>query len=424
MRLAASYAPDTVVLISPHTEMYADYFHIPSQARAAGDLSQFGAPDVKVDVCCDREYVDALSSRAYRQNLPAGPLGAKNTRLDHASVIPLAFLTAEYDDFKLVRVGLSGLGPLEHYRLGQLIAGVSEALGRKTLIIASGDLSHRLKSDGPYGYAEEGLLFDKAVTESLRGGDFLKLLQIDPDFAQAAGECGLRAFQVMAGALDKKRVRSDLMSYEGPFGVGYAVAFFDAPEDDGARDIGRQYEEAQREKTQAARKEEDPFVRLARHALESYVRNKTMPKMPGELPDVLTKERAGAFVSLKKHGMLRGCIGTVGPTEKSLAQEIMRNAVSAGTADPRFDPVRQDELDALIYSVDVLKAPERIASACELDVKRYGVIVESGGRRGLLLPDLEGVDTPEQQIEIAKQKAGIGPNEKTALYRFEVVRHK
>jgi AmmeMemoRadiSam system protein B len=227
MRRAASFAPDTVVLISPHAEMYADYFHISPGQRATGDLTQFGAPDVKIDACYDSAFVNALSSLAYGKNLPAGTLGAKNTRLDHASVIPLAFLSAEYTGFKLVRIGLSGLGASEHYRLGRLISDVCENLGRKTLVIASGALSHRLKAVGPYGYAEEGPAFDKTVVDCLRTGDFLKLLEIAPDFAEAAGECGLRAFQIMAGTLDKRNVKSDLLSYEGPFGVGYCVAFFE-----------------------------------------------------------------------------------------------------------------------------------------------------------------------------------------------------
>lgn len=423
MRHAASFTPDTVVLISPHAEMYADYFHISPDARAAGDLARFGAPEVKIDVCYDRAYVNALSSLAYGDNLPAGTLGAKNTRLDHASVIPLAFLSAEYTGFKLVRIGLSGLGASEHYRLGRLIADVSENLGRKTLVIASGDLSHRLKEDGPYGYAQEGPAFDKTVVDCLRAGDFLTLLEIAPDFAEAAGECGLRAFQIMAGALDKKRVESNLMSYEGPFGVGYCVAFFEPDGEDASRDIGRQYEKAQHEKIRSSRLKEDSFVRLARQTLEFWVQSGALMALPDGLPGELTDQQAGAFVSIKKNGMLRGCIGTTAPTEATLAEEIMRNAISAGTADPRFDPVHNDELKNLVYSVDVLSAAEPIASERELDVKRYGVIVQSGYRRGLLLPDLEGVDTPQQQIAIAKQKAGICPDEKTLLYRFEVERH-
>ncbi len=132
-------------------------------------------------------------------------------------------------------------------------------------------------------------------------------------------------------------------------------------------------------------------------------------KLPDGLPEELTKTRAGAFVSIKKNGTLRGCIGTFEPTQASVAEEILCNAVSAASHDPRFDPVTEEELPELVYSVDVLSSPEPIASSDQLDVRRYGVIVQNGDRRGLLLPDLAGVGTVEEQISIARKKAGIGP---------------
>ena len=135
------------------------------------------------------------------------------------------------------------------------------------------------------------------------------------------------------------------------------------------------------------------------------------------------KMRAGAFVSIHSHGRLRGCIGTIAPTTRCVAQEIIRNAVSASTQDPRFAPITEDELKWLEVSVDVLGEPEKIDSADQLDVKRYGVIVSCGSRRGLLLPDLDGVDTPAQQISIALQKGGIREHENYQLERFEVIRH-
>ena len=150
---------------------------------------------------------------------------------------------------------------------------------------------------------------------------------------------------------------------------------------------------------------------------------KQLDTLPDNLPDEMTARSAGAFVSLHAHGQLRGCIGTTGPTTESVAWEIVQNAVSACSRDPRFAPVRVDELDSLEYSVDVLGVPEVVSSPAELDIKRYGVIVSCGGRRGLLLPDLEGVDTVAQQIDIARQKGGISSWERYTLERFEVVRH-
>lgn len=167
----------------------------------------------------------------------------------------------------------------------------------------------------------------------------------------------------------------------------------------------------------------DPFVNLAKLTLENYVRTGKIIDIPDGLPEDMLNRKAGVFVSLKRNGGLRGCIGTIMPTTDSIAEEIIQNAISAGTHDPRFYPVQDKELPEIAYSVDVLSDAEQIDSIDKLDVKRYGVIVRSGRRSGLLLPDLEGVDTPEHQVMIALQKAGISPDEEFYLERFEVIRH-
>jgi AmmeMemoRadiSam system protein A len=165
-----------------------------------------------------------------------------------------------------------------------------------------------------------------------------------------------------------------------------------------------------------------PLVRLAKETIESYVHDGTIPQ-PKELTPEM-RERAGVFVSLKVGGILRGCIGTFDPLKANVAEEVITNAINSATRDPRFSPVTPAELADLEYSVDVLTKPEPVTSEAELDPERYGVIVECGGRRGLLLPDLEGVDTVAQQIEICRSKAGILPDEPVKLYRFEVRRYK
>lgn len=168
--------------------------------------------------------------------------------------------------------------------------------------------------------------------------------------------------------------------------------------------------------------ESDRLVSLARDTVEEYVRTGRVTSIPVPIPPELEMQ-AGAFICLKKHGQLRGCIGTIEPTQPNLAAEIVMNAISASTRDPRFEPVDVDELDDLEYSVDILSAPEQVDGLEDLDPKMYGVIVESGYKRGLLLPDLEGVDTVEDQVMIAMHKAGIHSDEPVTLYRFEVRRH-
>jgi len=165
-----------------------------------------------------------------------------------------------------------------------------------------------------------------------------------------------------------------------------------------------------------------PLVQLAKDTTETYVRHGKTIQPPKELTPEMEK-RAGTFVSIHKHGMLRGCIGTIEPTQANVAQEVIQNAISAATRDPRFPEITPEELADLDIKVDVLGEPEPVESLEELDPRRYGVIVESGRKRGLLLPDLEGVDTVEQQVAIALRKAWISPDEPIELYRFEVVRY-
>lgn len=165
------------------------------------------------------------------------------------------------------------------------------------------------------------------------------------------------------------------------------------------------------------------LVKLAKDTVETYIREERIIPPPEKLTSEMS-EKAGVFVSIKKRGELRGCIGTFLPTTKNVACEIIQNAISAATQDPRFLPINHSELQELEYSVDVLSEPEKVRGPKDLDPIKYGIIVKSGNRRGLLLPDLEGVDTVEEQIRIAKLKAGILPQEDVELYRFEVRRYK
>lgn len=169
--------------------------------------------------------------------------------------------------------------------------------------------------------------------------------------------------------------------------------------------------------------EMDCRVKLGLAAIRAYVTRREVLSVPPDTPEELLRDRAGVFVCLKEDGQLRGCIGTIEPSRPSIAEEIIANAISAAVRDPRFTPVREDELDDLACSVDVLAQAQECALE-GLDPRRYGVIVESGPRRGLLLPDLEGVDTVEDQVSIARRKAGIDPHEPVKLYRFEVIRYE
>lgn len=427
MRAAAEMRPDTIVIISPHATAYDDFFHISPGAGAEGNFAAFGHPEISIGIEYDEEFVRVLSSTASEKNIPAGTLGEKNPALDHGTMIPLFFLSEYLGDAptKFVRIGIAGLPAHTHALLGQAIAATAKRLGRRTICIASGDLSHRLMEGGANGFAPEGAEFDELCTAFMKTGDFLSLLQIPGSFAEAAGHCGLNGLWVLAGALDRAATDAKLHSYEAPFGVGYAVASFTVTGRDAGTDYAARLVRAEDAAIAELRAAEDDYVRLARMSIEHFVRTHSFASLPSDLPQELIEKRAGAFVSIKKYGKLRGCIGTFLPAQKTLAEEIFYNAVSAAAHDGRFEPIEEHELNRLVYSVDVLSMPEPIESAAQLNPKIYGVIVKSltDNRRGLLLPDLAGIDTAEDQIAIAREKARIQPKEAIALARFTVERH-
>lgn len=417
--------PETIVVISPHTVAYSDYFHIAPGEMATGNFGQFGAPQVKFEVTYDQELAQKLAAVAAEAKIPAGMEGEREKTLDHGIMVPLYFINQAYQNYRLVRLGFSGMPLPMHYHYGMLLKKAIEQLGRRAVIIASGDLSHKLKKSGPYGLSPYGAKYDERVIQALGKANFLDLLLLPSLLCSEAAECGHRSFTIMAGAWDRQQVQAKLLSYEGPFGVGYGVCSFYPGEQEDSRNFLDQYATSYAQAVNKKRQQEDAYITLARHAIESYVREGKTIKVAPDLPQEMLQAKAGAFVSLHSNGSLRGCIGTIGPMRDNLAAEIIHNAISAATQDPRFLEVKPKELKDLSISVDVLGAIEKIATASQLDTKRYGVIVTKGSRTGLLLPNLEGIDSVEQQIAIARQKAGIGETEEgVQLSRFEVIRHE
>jgi len=393
----AELAPETIIITSPHAPAFYNGFFMRAGVSISGDLSAFRVSGVRETAEIDTE----LCAEIFRlSKLPISSSEKYGEKMDHATLIPLRFIHKRYKNFKIVVIGISGLGARKHYELGKTIDKAVRNLKRKAVFIASGDLSHVLKVDGPYGFKREGPEFDKLIIEILSSGKLKELFNISDKLCEKAAQCGLKSFQIMAGALSSYEIESEFYSYEGTFGVGYGIVAF------------------------SAREKNDPYIKLAEKTIEEYIRHGIRPELSEDIPKELLENRAGVFVTLHKNGDLRGCIGTIEPVRASIAEEIISNAVSAATEDPRFRPVKESELDEIVISVDVLKPAEKISSISELDPQRYGVIVSRGFRRGLLLPMLEGIDTAEKQVDIARQKAGIYKDEPYELHRFEVIRHE
>jgi AmmeMemoRadiSam system protein A/AmmeMemoRadiSam system protein B len=422
-KIVGRFRPDTIIVSSPHSVMYADYFHLSPKKKASGSFSRFGAPGVSFDQQYDEQLVQEICRRAERENFPAGILGERDPQLDHGTMVPLHFIEKYHKDFKLVRVSLSGLSLSEHYHFGQLIQQAVNALGRRAVFVGSGDLSHKLQTYGPYGFDESGPEYDRRIMKVMASGRFGELFDFEETFLDKAAECGHRSFVIMAGALDGLKVKAEMLVHQDVTGVGYGICTYLAEGSDENRHFLQQYQKEVLRRMEERKQNEDPYVALARRAIEAWVRDRKKLNLPPDLPADMATRKAATFVSLHKDGMLRGCIGTLFPTASCVGQEIINNAISACSRDPRFSPVREEELPYLEISVDVLSESEKINSRDELDVRKYGIIVSDGYRQGVLLPDLDGVDSVDQQISIALRKAGIDEDEDFSIERFEVVRH-
>jgi len=314
---------------------------------------------------------------------------------EHSIEVQLPFLQYFKPDIRLVPIILSYYSAAAYKEIGKEIAQAIKDLNRKAVIIASSDMTH-------YEPQQIAQRKDTQAIEAILDLNEDELLKRVEELQISM--CGYApVVTLICAAKQLGATRAELVRYQtsgdttGDYSavVGYAGIIITGM---------------------------SPLVELARKTVETFV-NEGKVAEPGKLTAEMRK-RAGVFVSIHKSGMLRGCIGTFEPTQDNVAREVIANATSSATRDPRFPPVAPGELNDLDYSVDVLTKPEPIDSQDQLDPKNYGVIVEAGSRRGLLLPDLEGVDTVDYQIDICRQKAGIAPDEPIKLYRFEVRRYK
>jgi len=416
--------PDTIIFITPHNVIYDDYFHISPGDGIKGSCPQLGTRHVKLSLKYDLNFAAVTSSVSGKYGISAKTLGEKKAPFDHGVMVPLWFINRRYSQFKAMRISPSNLDERAHYRMGQALSEAAANIGRRTVIIASGNLSRDLNEKADEGYVEEALEYDKEMVKIFTSGDFSKLFTIPHSLRDSADPCGHNVFTMLAGCLDRRLIRAEMFSYENSLGEGYAVASFTPGPYDERRNFMEQTEHTQRRLVVQARSDEDSYCVLARRALEHSVLHGITLQMPAGLPRDMLTTRAGVFVSLYVDGMLRGAAGALDPTTMHVAAEIVKYAVAAGQADKRFPAVTINELSSLVYKVDVIGSPEVVTSLAQLDVKRYGLIITSKDTWGVMLPNQPSIETPEQQIAAVKKRVGIPADAPIRLERFEVMRHE
>lgn len=391
--------PDALVLISPHMPRHHHAFGLASQVR--GDLAAFDCPEAAINLPSApalRQRVESFGSRAglHFHDTSHAPL-------DHGATVPLWFLAeAGWNGPTLVL----GIGQGTGNQLGALGDTLREAardLGLRIAVVASGDMSHRLTPDAPCGHHPRAADSDAAFIRLLRAGRYDEISRMDPTLLELAAEDATETTRIAVAAAKGDTTGHRVLSYEGPFGVGYGVALLcHHPATHG---LGAD------------------LLQIARMSLESAVRG--IPHPPPDPKSGPLTARHGVFVTLHRDtGELRGCIGTLAPHYAHVAEETWLMAREAALSDSRFAPVEPAELDHLVIDVSVLSAPEPVDSVEDLDPARYGVIVRSpDGRCGTLLPDIPGIDSPREQVAIARRKAGIRPDEGVRLERYSIAKY-
>jgi len=406
--------PETVVLISPHTPRRRGAFAIWAGGRLSGSLAQFGAPETAVDLPGDEPLAATIAEEAGSRSVDVWWL--RDAQLDHGAVVPLWHLADAGWRGPTVLIGLNYPGEPGLVELGEAIADASQRAGRCVAVVASGDMSHRLQPGAPAGFHPRAKEFDCAFIECLRAGDYRKLPDFDSELLDLAAEDALDSTLVAASAVNWNATGHEVLSYEGPFGVGYGVAILHQPASESASASihGTGAHESDVTETGKA------LLRVARRSIEAAFRGDT--KEPAIVAEGILGERRGVFVTIRgPRRELRGCVGTLIPRFVNTAEETWHVARDAAFRDGRFVPVGAHELGQLLFEVSVVLPLEEVASTAELDPRRYGVVIATeDGRSGVLLPDVKGVETVEQQLTLARHKGGIGEFEPVRIQRFAV----
>ena len=328
--------PSTVILSTPHAPSFRDFVYLHDSEILSGDFAAFGSPELKFTYHNNKELYSLISEKASLYGISAGGLSASlkkqygiSDHLDHGALVPLCFIEKELEDFRLVCISTPFLTLPELYEFGKCIREAVSETDERVVFVASGDLSHRLTEDAPAGYNPKGKEYDEYLVDKIRNGDIQGLLKTEENFLEKAGECGTRSIAMMYGALHGEKLNSEIYSYEGPFGVGYLIAKINVLE-------GKESDPEEKALSGGDDRMESDYVKLARETLETYVKNHKKLDIPEWAPPEFKTKRAGVFVSLKKHGMLRGCIGTIGPVRVNIAEEIINNAIKFGDSGPEI----------------------------------------------------------------------------------------
>lgn len=419
----AKEKPHTIILVNKHGNVFEDAVSLDYTPRLKGKLTVSGE-ETAVEKECDMGLLEEINRRSGREKLPVYLVNDRSVEefgirqeLSDASLTALYYIHKVYSDFKIVQITAGDISRSELYRIGMIVREAVEANGKSAFMITSADQSDRLSSENE-GIREAALAYDAEMTENLADDQYLPILEMQPSLITKADAAGYDPIVLMLGCFEKIRTQTSVLSYETAAGTGYLCAesrFLLEDHDFIIPGVLEQYEEKLRLEKEALLKNESELIKMIRAAAALWVTEQRRLDFPTyctliedqDLKQQLQNQQAGVFVTVMKNDRIRGCMGSITPFGSNIGEAFIHYTIEALSYDPRFMPVEPDELDSLTYTADILERPEDVEETDELDPSVFGLVVEQGVHRSVLLPGLPDITTAAQQIEQGKEKAGI-----------------
>lgn len=423
----AKAKPDTIVLITKQGNVFEDAVGVDYASRLSGSWklsAEAGSEEISMEKECDMGLLEEINRRAGREELPVFMVNERSAEefgisqeLSPAAFIPLYYIDRVFPDYKIVQLTAGDLSPEVLYQVGMIVREASEANGKDVFVLACADLSTNLASDDPV-YAEASADYDGRVQADLADADYLSLMQLRPNIIRDAGAEDHDVMLMILGMFEKIKTESKVLSFEDVEGTGSLCSvstFMIDDKDFVVPSLLAVYEDRAAREREALRAGEHEILKMIRAASNLWVREQRKLDFPTyaslindqSLREELESRQAGVFVTVMKDGKLRGCMGSINPFGDNIGEAFINYTIEALSYDPRFMPVEEEELGRLQFTADILDIPEDVEEASELDPSIYGLIVEQGVHRSVLLPNLPGIRTAEQQIAEGKEKAGI-----------------
>ncbi len=422
--------PKRIIVLSPHGPLFSDAISVLGNNKLEGDFEEFDCKEMSYEFDNDSSFVNKLKYLAMEDDIYVAKVDSLfcenydiSPYVDYGALVPLHFVDEYYlAPYEVVIITYGLLDLIDIYKFGTLLRKSIEESSKSTVVIASSDLAHISTKTGGYRNNLSASIYDLLVQGVLRGDksvfDFVSHPKKDIEKSKT---CSFQTLVMFWGMFDRKMFKSEILSYEHPFGVGYLTAVVE--ETDGISPsllpaIGAYNKDLQVKLSNA----ENPYVDLAKDTLKYYIKYERRPIIDEKKYNI-PMQTSACFVSFYDYGSLRASIGTIAPSHNSVVQDIITNTIEAANT-KFFQDVTEEDVDEMKIVVDLVDKVEKIKSHLELYPEVYGVIVKSGEKVGVVLPDLRDVDTAEQQLSIALEKAGIKKYDYYQLYRFQVTRHE